>query len=59
MPGQDFVSPGDDGVDDFAELGKLAGGVEISEPSKRGECAVVVLGEVEAVELLEGVPGDL
>ena len=44
MPGQDFVSPGDDGVDDFAELGKLAGGVEIPEPSQRGECAVVVLG---------------
>ena len=59
MPGEDFVSPGDNGVDDFAELGKLPGGVEISEAAKRGEGAVVVFGEVEAVEFLEGVPGDL
>ena len=31
MPGQDSVSPGNDGVDDFAELGELPGGVEVSE----------------------------
>lgn len=55
MPGQDFVSPADDGVDDVVELGEFTGGVGISEATQCGECAVVVFGEVEAVEFLEGV----
>ena len=34
MVGQDFFSPGDDGVDDLVVLGDLSGGVEVSEPSQ-------------------------
>ena len=56
MPGQDLVAPGNDGVDDVMELGELAGDVEVGEPVKRFECAVTVIGLVEAVEFLEGVP---
>ena len=37
-------------------LGQLAGLVEVTEPSEGVEGALVVLGEVEAVELLEGLP---
>ena len=40
----------------MVELAKLAGGVEVSEPVERFEGAIVVVGEVEAVELLEGIP---
>ncbi len=56
VPGEDLVGPGDDGVDDVVELGQLSGLVEVAEPSERFEGAVVVAGEVEAVELLEGLP---
>ena len=56
-PGEDFVFPGADGVHDSAELGDLAGGVEGGEAPQGGEGGLVVLGEVEAVELGEGVPG--
>ena len=38
------------------ELGQLAGLVEVAEPVERFEGAVVVIGEVEAVELLECLP---
>ena len=55
MPGQDLVAPGNDGVDDGVELAKFAGGVEVSEPVESFEGAIVVVGEVEAVELLEGI----
>ena len=37
-------------------LGQLAGLVEVAEPSEGVEGALVVVGEVEAVELLEGLP---
>ena len=56
MPGQDLVAPGNDGVDDVMELWELAGDVEVGEPVKRFECAVTVVGLVEAVEFLEGFP---
>ena len=56
MPVEDFVAPGDDGVDDVVELGELAGGVEVGEPVECFECAVTVIGLVEAVEFLECVP---
>ena len=55
MPGQDLVAPGNDGVDYVVELAKLAGGVEVSEPVESFAGAIVVVGEVEAVELLEGI----
>ena len=55
MPGQDLVAPGNDGVDDGVELAKFAGGVEVSEPVESFEGAIVVVGEVEAVELMEGI----
>ena len=38
------------------ELGQSAGLVEVTEPAERVESAVVVLGGVGAVELLEGLP---
>ena len=56
VPGQDFVGPGNDGVDDVMELGDVAGGVEVAEPVEGLKSAVVVLSKVETVELLEGVP---
>ena len=37
-------------------LGQLAGLVEVAEPSQGLEGAVVVVGEVEAVELLQCLP---
>ena len=37
-------------------LGQLAGLVEVAEPPERGQGAVVVVGEVGAVELLECLP---
>ena len=49
-PGEDFVSPGDDGVYHAAELGDLSGGVEAGEPPQGGEGGLMVFGEVEAVE---------
>ena len=57
VPGQDLVSPRYDGIDDLAELGKFAGGVEIGEPAQRLESTVVVFGEIQAVEFLETFPG--
>ena len=51
VPGEDLVGPGDDGVDCVVVLGQLAGLVEVAEPSEGLEGAVVVVGEVEAVEL--------
>ena len=55
MPGEDLVAPVDDGVDDGVELTEFAGGVEVGEPVKRFEGAIVVVGEIEAVEFLEGI----
>ena len=48
--GEDFVAPGNDGVDDVVELAKFAGGVEVSEPVESFEGAIVVVGLVETVE---------
>ena len=48
-----------DGVDDVVELGELAGDVEVGEPVERFEGAITVVGEVEAVEFLEGLPACL
>ena len=56
VPGEDLVGPGDDGVDDVVELGQFAGLVEVAEPVECFEGAVVVVGEVEAVEFLECLP---
>ena len=56
VPGEDLVGPGDDGVDDVVELGQFSGLVEVTEPPERVECAVVVCGGVEAVELLQCLP---
>ena len=50
VPVEDLVTPGDDRVDDAMVLGRFAGGVGIGEP---------VVGEVEAVELLQRVPSGL
>ena len=44
VPGQDFVGPVDDGVEDVCELGQLASFVEVTEPVERIERAVVVVG---------------
>ena len=55
MPGQDLVAPGDDGVDDVMELTELTSGVKVGEPVESFEGAIVVVGEVETVELLEGI----
>ena len=54
--GQDFFSPGDDGVDDVVVFGDLAGVVEVSEPGERLVGPVEVVGFVESVELLESIP---
>ena len=56
VPVEDLVGPGDDGVDCVVVLGQLAGLVEVAEPSEGLEGAVVVVGEVEAVELLQCLP---
>ena len=56
MVGQDFFSPGDDGVHDVAVFGDLAGGVDVSEPSQRSVGLIEVVGLVDPVELLESVP---
>ena len=56
VPGEYLVGPRNDGVDDVVELGYVAGGVEVAEPVEGFKGAVVVLGEVEAVEFLEGLP---
>ena len=56
VPGQYFVGPRNDGVDDVMELGYLAGGAEVTEPPEGFKGAVVVLSKVEAVEFLEGLP---
>ena len=53
---RNLVGPGDDGVDGVVVLGQLAGLVEVAEPSQGLEGAVVVVGEVEAVEFLQGLP---
>ena len=52
MPGQDLVVPGNDGVDDVMELTEFAGDVEVGEPVKRFERAIVVVCLVEAVQFL-------
>ena len=57
MPVEDLVAPVDDGVDDVVELGQLAGGVEVGESVEGFEGTGAVVGLVEPIELLEGVPG--
>ncbi len=51
--------PGEERVDDVAELGYLAGAVDVREPVERFEGAFSVLGEVEAVQLAERCPCSL
>ena len=48
---------GEQRVDDLVELGQVAGLVEIGESVEGGEGAGLVVGEVQAVQLAEGVPG--
>ena len=48
---------GEQRVDDAMELGQVAGLVEIGEPVEGGEGAGLVVGEVQAVQLAERVPG--
>ena len=47
----------DERVDDLVELGQVAGLVEIGEPVQGGEGAGLVVGEVQAVQLAERLPG--
>ena len=54
VPVEDLVGPCDERVDGVVVLGQLAGLVEVAEPSEGFEGAVIVVGGVEAVELLEG-----
>ena len=56
VPVEDLVGPCDERVDGVVVLGQLAGLVEVAEPSQGLEGAVIVVGGVEAVELLEGLP---
>ena len=49
--------PGQEGVDGVAELGDLAGGVDVGEAVERCHRAFVVVGEIEAVQFAERVPG--
>ena len=57
MVGQDFFSPSDDRVHDFAVFGDLACRVEVGEPSERLVGAVEVFGFAGAGRgLLESVP---
>ena len=57
MVGQDFFSPGDDGVHDLVVFGDLACSVEVSEPSEGLVGLVEVFGLIKLVELLESIPG--
>ena len=57
VPGEDLGHVGDERVDDAMELGQVAGGVEVAEPVEGCECAGFVVGEVQAVQLAEGVSG--
>ena len=34
VPGEYLVGPGNDGVNDFVELGEFAGGLEVAEPAE-------------------------
>ncbi len=50
VPVEDLVGPLDDGV------GEVGGGVEIGEPAERLKGCFAIIGEVDAVELLERLP---
>ena len=56
VPVEDLVGPCDERVDGVVVLGQLAVLVEVAEPPEGFEGAVIVVGGVEAVELLEGLP---
>ena len=56
VPVEDLVGPCDERVDGVVVLGQLAGLVEVAEPPEGFEGAVIVVGGVEAVELLQGLP---
>ena len=56
VPVEDLVGPCDERVDGVVVLGQLAGLVEVAEPPEGFEGAVIVVGGVEAVELLECLP---
>ena len=55
VPGEDFVGPGDDGVDDAREFGEFVGLVEFAEPPEGFEGTGFVVGEVHAVKFLKGL----
>jgi len=56
LPVEDLVTPGDDRVADAVVLRQFACGVEVGEPVQGLQGAGPVVGQVEAVELLECVP---
>jgi len=56
--GEDLVSPGDDLVHDVVVFGDFAAVVEVGEPFEGLVGGFDVVGFVDLVELLEGVPGD-
>ena len=57
VPVEDLVVPGEDRVDAVAELGYVAGALDIREPVQRLQGAFAVFGEAELVQLAERVPG--
>ncbi len=59
VPVEDLFVPGQERVGDVAELGYLAGAVDVGEPVQGGESAFSVLGEIEAVQLAERFPREL
>ena len=59
VPGEDLLGPVEYGVDGVVVLGCGACLVQVSEPIKRFESALEIIGLIEAVELLQGVPGHL
>ncbi len=57
VPVEDLVVPCEEGVNGAAELGCLAGAVDVGEPVEGFEGAFGVPREIELVQLAERVPG--
>ena len=57
VPVVDLLVPLEERVDDLVELGDVPGGVDVTEPVKRGPGALAVVGHADAVHLAQGVPG--
>ena len=55
-PVEDLVRPCDERVAGVVVLGQVAGLVEVAEPPEGFQGAVIVVGGVEAMDLLEGLP---